>query len=477
MSSTLTLTKLSAYLSPALSSSYRPSQRKGVVHTFSEDGFRSLSITGRPLGRHSSTEDNLCGAAEGVHSVQEVYHAPPSTRIRLNSEKLDSLPDEDLLPMPTISPTSSRSDLSFFTSPTYFASLARYSNSRAFWLALYFALNLLLTLYNKVVLVSFPFPYTLTALHALSGAIGGRILLHHGFYKPRRLAMADYVVLGLFSILYSINIAISNVSLEMVTVPFHQVVRASTPIFTSLFSYYLFETRPSRTKLTSLIPVVIGVGLATYGDYYFTLWGLFLTLLGTLLAASKTIVTHTLQTPTSQPARSPSPPWTIRLPQPINITVNLPSIPSLRQARLNLHPLDLLTRMSPLAFVQCVLYAQLSGELEQLRHGQEAPAAYLHHTHPWACPTILIANAIIAFGLNVVSFEANRRAGALTMGVAANVKQVLTILCAVSLFELNITATNGMGIVLTLVGGGWYGAVEYVESRGQSRKGGKAHLR
>lgn len=44
---------------------------------------------------------------------------------------------------------------------------------------------------------------------------------------------------------------------------------------------------------------------------------------------------------------------------------------------------------------------------------------------------------------------------------AANVKQVLTILFAVILFDVNITALNLLGIILTLVGGGCYAAVEY----------------
>jgi hypothetical protein len=35
---------------------------------------------------------------------------------------------------------------------------------------------------------------------------------------------------------------------------------------------------------------------STYGDYYFTAWGLFLTLLGTFLAALKTVVTNLIQT-------------------------------------------------------------------------------------------------------------------------------------------------------------------------------------
>ena len=86
----------------------------------------------------------------------------------------------------------------------------------------------------------------------------------------------------------------------------------------------------------------------------------------------------------------------------------------------------------------------------------------------------LLVNGMIAFGLNIVSFSANKKTGvslellgsascanadsdhthqALTMTVAANCKQVLTIAIAVFLFNLHINFTNGIGILLTLIGG------------------------
>ena len=48
---------------------------------------------------------------------------------------------------------------------------------------------------------------------------------------------------------------------------------------------------------------------------------------------------------------------------------------------------------------------------------------------------------------------------------AANVKQVLTILLAVVLFDLVLTPTNLFGIALSLAGGAWYAAVEVAEKR------------
>jgi len=92
-------------------------------------------------------------------------------------------------------------------------------DSQPFWLALYFCLNLSLTLHNKLVLVRFPFPYTLTALHALCGSIGGYLLLESGAFVPAKLRRGDMAVLAAFSILYAVNIVVSNLSLQLVTVP------------------------------------------------------------------------------------------------------------------------------------------------------------------------------------------------------------------------------------------------------------------
>ncbi|TXT10656.1 hypothetical protein VHUM_02161 [Vanrija humicola] len=311
------------------------------------------------------------------------------------------------------------------------AAANKFTNSTPYWLGMYFFFNLGLTLFNKVVLVSFPFPYTLTGLHALSGCAGCYIALERGAFTPARLTQHENLILAAFSVLYTINIAVSNISLQLVTVPFHQVVRAATPLFTIFISAAILRQKFSINKLVSLLPVVAGVGFATYGDYYFTAMGLILTLLGTLLAALKTVVTNLIQTGGG--------------------------------GRLKLHPLDLLMRMSPLAFIQCVFYGWWTGELERVRR---YGATQMTRTKAVA----LLINGIIACGLNIVSFTANKKAGALTMTVSANCKQVLTIALAVVLFNLEISVTNGIGILLTLIGGAWYAFVEFSEKSKKTAK-------
>lgn len=67
--------------------------------------------------------------------------------------------------------------------------------------------------------------------------------------------------------------------------------------------------------------------------------------------------------------------------------------------------------MSPLAFVQTIVYAYVTGELDEVRVFARTDLNY-------SLGFALLANGIIAFFLNVVSFTANKKTSALTMTVA-----------------------------------------------------------
>lgn len=168
-----------------------------------------------------------------------------------------------------------------------------------------------------------------------------------------------------------------------------------------------------------------------------------MTILGTLLAAVKTVVTNRVQV-----------------------------------GRLKLHPLDLLLRMSPIAFLQTILYSYMSGELSSVQE-------YIATEMTTGMYLAVLFNGILAFMLNVVSFTANKQAGPVTMTVAGiklcafnlinalktnclaigNVKQVLSIVLAIFIFKIQINATNAFGILLTLFGGAYYAQVDAQENR------------
>ncbi|EON66241.1 hypothetical protein W97_05634 [Coniosporium apollinis CBS 100218] len=211
----------------------------------------------------------------------------------------------------------------------------------------------------------------------------------------------------------------------MVSVPFHQIMRSTCPVITIIIHRIWYSRTYSRATYLSILPIILGVGLATYGDYYFTTAGFLLTSAGVLLAAIKTVVSNRLMT-----------------------------------GNLALPALEILLRMSPLAAVQSILYAGVIGELSAfltyVRKGQLTSSVCI----------ALVGNGVIAFLLNVASFQTNKLAGALTIAVCANVKQCLTIVLGIALFDVKVSLLNGAGIVVALLGGAWYSRVE-LESKGK----------
>jgi hypothetical protein len=184
----------------------------------------------------------------------------------------------------------------------------------------------------------------------------------------------------------------------------------------------------SPVTLVYLIYLFLAL-FSTYGDYYFTTVGFLLTLLGTLLAALKTILTNIIlvKPPASPlPFSSDSPKL---LPDDASNqssvpATNIPKSPtssSFILPKLSLSPLHLLYLLSPLAFIQTMLLAQFTGELHRVQ-------LHLFHSSFSVIPEgasanfriWLVFNGVLAFFLNVVSFHANRRVGPLAMSVACN---------------------------------------------------------
>lgn len=103
------------------------------------------------------------------------------------------------------------------------------TSTKVEFLLFYFMANLGLTLYNKYIMLKVRLlisstlditdttqhssPYLLTALHCLSGVIGTQVLFRSGAFTLKPLTTKDKLRLSLFSILYTLNIAVSNASL------------------------------------------------------------------------------------------------------------------------------------------------------------------------------------------------------------------------------------------------------------------------
>mmetsp|Transcript_54998 Transcript_54998/g.133572 ORF Transcript_54998/g.133572 Transcript_54998/m.133572 type:complete len:372 (-) Transcript_54998:64-1179(-) len=313
------------------------------------------------------------------------------------------------------------------------------------WLVLWMLNNVGVTLLNKAAFatVDFHYPYMLSAIHMVCNSIGSQVVfwsLHQdsqsgqvGIFQKLlgNVTRKDLDAPGkrsilAFSVVFSLNIAIGNVSLRHVSVNFNQVMRSLVPAITIAMGLCLGHAT-SKKKILAVVPVIMGVAMAVWGDMTFTPLGFFYTNLCIFLAALKVVASGELLT-----------------------------------GSLKLHPVDLLGHMAPLAMVQCIILSFLTGEINSIASRPELFGNY----YPTA---VVMFSGVLSFSLNICSLMANKLTSPLTLCIAANVKQVLLILVSTIIFATPIAPLNALGIVVVLIGSARYSYVSVLEKQAKQQ--------
>ncbi|KAM3286705.1 Phosphoenolpyruvate/phosphate translocator 2, chloroplastic [Capsicum baccatum] len=134
---------------------------------------------------------------------------------------------------------------------------------------IWYLLNIFYNIYNKQVLKAFPFPATVTAFQFGCGTL--LILFMWGFrlHPIPKISKSQFKAIFSLAAIHTLGNLLTNISLGRVAVSFTHTIKATEPFFTVLLSALFLAERPSLWIVSSLVPIVGGVALASMTEASF----------------------------------------------------------------------------------------------------------------------------------------------------------------------------------------------------------------
>jgi len=285
-------------------------------------------------------------------------------------------------------------------------------------LLIWFTFNALTLLLNKFLFakLQFSYPLALTAVHMFVCTIfSWAIILVFKLLPFQKQTSRDIIrhVLPL-AVVFCVNIVLGNVSLRFIPISFMQTIKSSVPVFTVLIQgIFLKKVFENRVYL-SLIPVVGGVGLASFTEASFNMVGFLCAVFASVTTAVQAVLMSLL----------------------------------LASGMKKMDPINLLFYMAPISFailLPFVCFFELNSiRTEWIYYGELEPILWL------------FVGGAVAFALNYSSFVVSSVVSTLTMTVSGNAKAVINIVVSVIIFGNPITFMNWIGCLVAIAGVMWY---------------------
>lgn len=164
--------------------------------------------------------------------------------------------------------------------------------------AWYFS-NIGVILLNKYLLSvwGFKFPIFLTMCHmamcaTLAFAVRAAGIAPRQNLKSRRHA----IKVAVLAVVFVASVVGGNISLRFIPVSFNQAIGATTPFFTALLSLFIMRQKETSEVYVTLLPIVLGIVLASKAEPLFHLTGFIACFSATFSRALKSVLQGLLLT-------------------------------------------------------------------------------------------------------------------------------------------------------------------------------------
>ncbi|KAF6160359.1 hypothetical protein GIB67_019128 [Kingdonia uniflora] len=287
--------------------------------------------------------------------------------------------------------------------------------------------NIGVLLLNKYLLsiYGYRYPIFLTMLHMISCAIYSFIAIHWLEIVPfqQLVSRRQFLKIAALSVIFCFSVVCGNTSLRYLPVSFNQAIGATTPFFTAVFAFIIICKKESAEVYLALLPVVLGIVLASNSEPLFHLFGFLVCIGSTAGRALKSVVQGIILTSEAE----------------------------------KLHSMNLLLYMAPMA--ACILLPvtlYVEGNVAAVTIEKARGDSFIVF--------LLLGNATVAYLVNLTNFLVTKHTSALTLQVLGNAKAAAAAIVSVLIFKnpVNVMGMTGFGITVM-------GVVLYSEAKKRSK--------
>ncbi|KAF8246204.1 TPT-domain-containing protein [Wilcoxina mikolae CBS 423.85] len=290
----------------------------------------------------------------------------------------------------------------------------------AFYVVVWISLSSSVILFNKWILFTaeFHFPVFLTTWHLIFATLATQTLartttLLDGRYRVKMSGAAYLRAIVHIGFFFSLSLICGNIAYLTLSVAFIQMLKATTPVFVLLATWALSLEPPHLSTLSNISIIVLGILIASYVEIDFHLSGVIFQILGITFEATRLVMVQRLLS---------------------------------AKEGYKMDPLVSLYYFAPVcAGMNFLIF--LVVEARSLS---------------WADVTgkvgvgVLLANACVAFGLNVAVVFLIGRTSSLVLTLCGVLKDILLVILSILIYGTKVTLLQFLGYSIAIAGLVWY---------------------
>ncbi|RAL54660.1 unnamed protein product [Cuscuta campestris] len=284
-----------------------------------------------------------------------------------------------------------------------------------FLVAAWYFSNVGVLLLNKYLLsfYGYRYPIFLTMLHMISCGAYSLIAVKWLGIVPFQqiLSRRQFFKILALSVIFCFSVVCGNTSLRYLPVSFNQAIGATTPFFTAIFAFVITCKKESPEVYLALVPVVLGIVLASNSEPLFHLFGFLVCVGSTAGRALKSVVQGLLLSSEAE----------------------------------KLHSMNLLLYMAPMAALILLPFTlYIEGDVLGVTAEKAKGDGFIVF--------LLAGNATVAYLVNLTNFLVTKHTSALTLQVLGNAKAAVAAVVSVLIFKNPVTAMGMAGFAVTVMG-------------------------